>query len=217
MPTHMHTHPLFQVQQCDMPGSPLELYRLAETILSTWVFPHSILEVRSQRKRRLPPGFLVLSANFLLELRKLPSDHPTHLRAPDSDYQSATNGPSLQLFSLTTINAKHLKWQFILPHWTFSKPHSWILPFLYGSGKKNRLKVFNISVQTYLANKQQNDLPLFVFRVIVYLQIKIASKLILLIMKIFNTLKYLCSWFRKIAIKNLDKEKLNNESDLLPY
>lgn len=35
-------------------------------------------------------------------------------------------------------------------------------------------------------------------------------------MKIFNTLKCLCSWFRKIAIKNLDK-KLNNESDLLPY
>lgn len=83
--------------------------------------------------------------------------------------------------------------------------------------KKNRLKVFNISVQTYLANKQQNNLPLFVFWGIVYLQIKIAGKLILLIMKIFKTLKCLCSWFRKIAIKNLDKKKLNNESDLLPY
>lgn len=90
------------------------------------------------------------------------------------------------------------------------------MPFLYGSEKKTRLKVFNISVQTYLANKQQNDLSLFVFQGIVYLQIKIASKLILLIMKIFNTLKCLCSWFRKSAIKNLDKKKLNNKSDLLP-
>lgn len=43
---------------------------------------------------------------------------------------------------------------------------------------------------------------LYVFRGIVYLQIKIASKLIFLIMKIFNTLKYLCSWFKKLLLKS---------------
>lgn len=133
---------------------PVELYRLAEIILSTWVFPYSTLEVRSQRKcvfLQVFGAFCQLSLG-VKETSKWPPYSP---ESPDSDYQSVTNDPSLQLSSLTTIKAEYLKWQFILPHWTFSKPHSWILPFLYGSEKKNRLKVFNISVQTYLANKHK--------------------------------------------------------------